>query len=82
MRRRSKADCSSLRVLKQAATARPKFLSIVRTPPTTRYIRLRKPIRLRVTGVLYFDRVHGQAGVAPNGVELHPVLDVEVIRAE
>jgi hypothetical protein len=27
-----------------------------------------------VTGVLFFDRVHGQLGVASNGVELHPVL--------
>jgi hypothetical protein len=28
----------------------------------------------RITGVGFFDRVHGQAGVAPNGIELHPVL--------
>jgi hypothetical protein len=27
-----------------------------------------------VTGVLFFDRIHGQRGVAPNGVEIHPVL--------
>jgi hypothetical protein len=30
-----------------------------------------------VTGVGFFDRLHGQAGVAPNGIELHPVLDVQ-----
>jgi hypothetical protein len=30
-----------------------------------------------VTGVGFFDYLHGQRGVAPNGVELHPVLDVE-----
>jgi hypothetical protein len=29
-----------------------------------------------VTGVLLFDEIHGQAGVARNGVELHPVLDL------
>ena len=27
-----------------------------------------------ITGVGYFDRTHGQRGVATNGVELHPVL--------
>ena len=27
-----------------------------------------------VTGVGFWDSVHGQAGVAPNGIELHPVL--------
>lgn len=28
----------------------------------------------RVTGVAFFDFLHGQTGVAPNGIELHPVL--------
>jgi len=27
-----------------------------------------------ITGVLFFDFLHGQTGVAPNGVELHPVI--------
>jgi hypothetical protein len=30
-----------------------------------------------VTGVGFFDYLHGQTGVAPNGVELHAVLDVQ-----
>jgi hypothetical protein len=29
-----------------------------------------------VTGVGFFDFVHGQIGVAPNGIELHAVLDI------
>jgi hypothetical protein len=29
-----------------------------------------------VTGVAFFDRLHGQDGVAPNGIELHPVLAI------
>jgi hypothetical protein len=29
-----------------------------------------------VTGVGFFDFLHGQTGVAPNGIELHAVLDV------
>jgi hypothetical protein len=31
-------------------------------------------LRARVTGVAFFDFFHGQTGVAPNGIELHPVL--------
>ena len=27
-----------------------------------------------VAGIGYFDSVHGQLGVAPNGIELHPIL--------
>lgn len=29
-----------------------------------------------ITGVLFFDMLHNQKGVAPNAVELHPVLDL------
>jgi hypothetical protein len=36
------------------------------------------PTRARITGVGFFDNVHGQMGVAQaNGIELHPVLKVE-----
>ena len=27
-----------------------------------------------VTGVVFFDFFHGQTGVAPNAIELHPIL--------
>lgn len=30
--------------------------------------------RARVTGVAFFDFDHGQTGVAPNAIELHPLL--------
>jgi uncharacterized membrane protein len=33
-------------------------------------------IPVQVTGVGMFDFLHGQSGVAPNGIELHPVLDI------
>src|SRR5262249_15337361 len=33
-------------------------------------------IPVQVRGVGMFDFLHGQTGVAPNGIELHPVLDV------
>ena len=34
-------------------------------------------IVLRVTGVGFFDRNHGQVGAAPNLIELHPVLAIQ-----
>ena len=32
-----------------------------------------------LTGVPLFDALHGQTGVAPNGIELHPLLSVKFI---
>jgi hypothetical protein len=29
-----------------------------------------------VRGVGFFDKIHGQTGIAPNGIELHPVLGI------
>jgi hypothetical protein len=40
-----------------------------------------KAIPVRVTGVGFFDRPHGQTGRAANGIELHPVLNIEFIAA-
>jgi hypothetical protein len=34
---------------------------------------------LRLTGPIFFDKIHGQVGVAKNGIEIHPVLWVEMI---
>lgn len=31
---------------------------------------------VRIVGVGFFDFIHNQRGVAPNGIELHPVLDI------
>ncbi len=36
------------------------------------------PTRARLTGVGFFDKVHGQTGVSQlNGIELHPILRIE-----
>jgi hypothetical protein len=37
-------------------------------------IAVRECARARIVGVGFFDYRHGQTGVAPNGIELHPVL--------
>jgi hypothetical protein len=34
-------------------------------------------VPVAVTGVGFFDFLHGQTGVAPNGIELHAVLDIQ-----
>jgi hypothetical protein len=44
--------------------------------PTSSFHRFPSPQPITVTGVGFFDKLHGQTGVAPNGIELHPVLKV------
>jgi hypothetical protein len=33
-------------------------------------------VPVQVTGVPMFDFLHGQTGVAPNGIEIHPIVDI------
>ncbi|HBB88356.1 MAG TPA: hypothetical protein DC047_12145 [Blastocatellia bacterium] len=33
-------------------------------------------VPVQITGVGFFDHLAGQAGVAPNGVEIHPIVDI------
>jgi len=65
------------KVIQQAMRARTRFVQLIGTLPTGHFVFLPKAIRVRVTGVVFFDRVHGQEGVAPNGFELHPVIGIE-----
>jgi hypothetical protein len=41
---------------------------------TTSFQTVSIPVQIR--GVGMFDFLHGQTGVAPNGIEIHPVLDI------
>ncbi len=43
-------------------------------PRSKRLRRVRPWVRATVTGVGFFDFYHGQRGVAPNDIELHPVI--------
>jgi hypothetical protein len=52
--------------------ARQKFDA--RLSATTSFQPATIPVRLK--GVGFFDFLHGQTGVAPNGIELHPILDI------
>ncbi len=65
------------RVQAQISRARAAFIQRFGQPSTTRFKAIPGSPMASVTGVLFFDEIHGQKGVAPNGVELHPVLDVQ-----
>ena len=62
------------RVRAQMARARAAFIQRFGMPSTTHFARIPGSPLATVTGVLFFDEIHGQKGVAPNGVELHPVI--------
>lgn len=68
------ASCAPL----ASATARAKMTRARRAltdacgSPTRSYRRLRGTAT--ITGVGFWDEIHGQTGVAPNGIELHPVI--------
>ena len=51
-------------------TARAKFDSMFTATNTFQQV----SVPVQITGVGFFDFLHGQTGVAPNGIELHPVL--------
>ena len=53
-------------------TARQAFET--RFHPGPRFEHVTVPVT--VTGVGFFDFIHGQTGVAPNGIELHPILNI------
>jgi len=45
-------------------------------PPTTAFQNVPGTIIVDVTGIAFFDFFHSQRGVAPNAIELHPVLGI------
>ena len=56
-------------------SARTDLVAALGAPPTgSRYQDINPPRCVTLTGLAFFDRIHGQRGVAPNGIELHPVL--------
>lgn len=45
--------------------------------PTTSFKHISFVRMVTVTGVAFFDFAHGQRGLAPNSIELHPILSIE-----
>jgi hypothetical protein len=66
-------DCVSAGPFKAAiSAARNAFDAHLRRSTRGRTV----SIPVTVQGVGFFDRLHHQRGVAPNGIELHPVLNI------
>jgi hypothetical protein len=67
-------DCSGAALSKKRAVMRQARASLIAACGhiPTKFVDLRG--RATIEGVGFFDEVHRQNGVAPNGVELHPVL--------
>src|SRR5207253_1093219 len=61
----------------QVDALRAPFIQRFGMPSTTHFAPIPGRPLATVTGVLFFDEIHGQKGVAPNGVELHPVIDLK-----
>jgi predicted transcriptional regulator len=60
------------------ADARQAINQIVGLPPG-RDIEPPTPVQVAITGIAFFDVIHGQHGMAPNGIELHPVLGLRIL---
>jgi hypothetical protein len=54
--------------------ARVAFLNACGGPGTGEYAEYGRRSRATVTGLGFFDFLHGQRGVAPNAIELHPLI--------
>ena len=48
--------------------------------PTSTFKTLPQPLKVRITGVGFYDFIHGQRGMAPNGREIHPVLSIKLLK--
>ena len=57
---------------------RTKLVNCFGSPPSS-FGNLPAGIVVDVTGVPEFDALHGQTGVAPNGIEIHPVLNINFV---
>lgn len=70
--------CSSAHA-SEFRTARQAFLAGIKDHQATKCFRNMQEdaVLVTMTGVPMFDRLHGQTGVAANGIELHPVLEVQ-----
>jgi hypothetical protein len=48
--------------------------------PTSKFKIPPTPLKVHIEGIGYFDKIHGQRGMAANGREIHPVLVMKVIQ--
>jgi len=64
----------------QVAKVRTSFIKCFGPPPVGSSLKkFTGSMIAQVTGVGFFDVLHGQTGVAPNGIELHPIVRIKTI---
>jgi hypothetical protein len=59
-------------------SARNAFVACLGSPPSS-FTAPGKTVVADITGIPMFDLLHGQTGVAPNGIEIHPVMSVAFV---
>lgn len=70
------AECAKAGVwADQIAAARA--LAARQLHPTARAYWTTAPPTVTITGPGFFDKLHGQLGVAKNGIEIHPVVSIQ-----
>lgn len=58
--------------------ARDALIKIVKKhPPLPRMQSIHPPPKIEIVGVGFYDPPHGQSGMAPNDLELHPVIELK-----
>lgn len=62
------------RVRSQITAARAATIAALGQPSMVKFQTVSRAVT--ITGVGFFDFLHGQRGVAPNGIELHPVTHI------
>jgi hypothetical protein len=71
------SNCANPKFTTQFVAAREVITSLAKPGPG-RLTRLKEPVKARFIGIGFFDKLHRQTGVAPNGIELHPVLSIQL----
>jgi hypothetical protein len=70
-------DCTQQSSAFFAGISKARSAFDARFTPGTSFQNVSVPVR--IMGVGMFDFAHGQRGFAPNGIELHPVLDIQFL---
>lgn len=72
------ACATKSRFLADIASVRATIDSFFGGPVLTKQVT--NNVAMNIMGVGFFDSIHGQTGVAPNGIELHPILHISLRR--
>jgi hypothetical protein len=63
----------------QISKVRTSFLKCFGPAPVGKLKTFSGAMLVQLTGVGFFDVLHGQTGVGPNGIELHPIVKIKTI---